>query len=272
MGTRRRHLCRMDRRRFIHGNDAKSLKSLRAGQHFAGDPRTLIGGLIAVPPQTSDVQQHIGHAVIGHNETVTLGDIEPLDDARHLDDTAGGFISEGGFGPDTRFRRFCFDPVRRHDAWPPPLFCWRPTGASRILSKITPAFRRERTKMQHCAKSVIPCVQCECYAADGADTNGSRTVPMSSRTTRSAISSKSVGSRLMMTSIAPLRFAKRGSPAAGQTTSEEPIETKRSHDCARSCARRTAASGMAWPNEMVAVLMWPPQLGQSGAQPLPASM
>src|SRR6516225_8951000 len=54
-------------------------------------------------------------------------------------------------------------------------------GAPRALhesweSKITPAFRRERTKMQHCAKSVIPCVQCECYTADGADANGSRTV------------------------------------------------------------------------------------------------
>ena len=55
------------------------------------------------------------------------------DDARNFDDTAGGFIGDTGFGPDTGFRRFWFNPVRRHDAWPPPLFCWRPTGASRIL-------------------------------------------------------------------------------------------------------------------------------------------
>src|SRR5262249_47316804 len=58
---------------------------------------------------------------------------KPFDDARNLDDTGSGFIGQSGLGPDTRFRRFWFDPVRRHDAWPPPLFCWRPTGASRIL-------------------------------------------------------------------------------------------------------------------------------------------
>ena len=90
---------------------------------------------------------------------------------------------------------------------------------------------------------------------------------MSWRTTRSAMSSNSVGSRLMMTSRAPLRFAIKGNPAAGQTTSEEPIARNRSQDCARSWARCIAASGIAWPNETVAVLMKPPQAGQSGAQP-----
>src|SRR6188768_497450 len=51
--------------------------------------------------------------------------------------------------------------------------------------------------------------------------------PMSSRTTRSARSSKSVGSRLMMTRVAPARFAVRGNPAAGHTTNDDPIATKR---------------------------------------------
>ena len=61
--------------------------------------------------------------------------------------------------------------------------------------------------MQHCAKSVIqPVNNSGCSAPIQWPMNGSSTVPMSSRTTRSAISSKSVGSRLMMTSRAPLRF------------------------------------------------------------------
>ena len=51
---------------------------------------------------------------------------------------------------------------------------------------------------------------------------------MSSRTTRSAMSSNSVGSRLMMTSAAPLRLAISGNPAAGHTTSDEPIARNRS--------------------------------------------
>ena len=51
---------------------------------------------------------------------------------------------------------------------------------------------------------------------------------MSWRTTRSATSSNSVGSRLMITSRAPLRLAISGKPAAGQTTSDEPIARKRS--------------------------------------------
>ena len=82
------------------------------------------------------------------------------------------------------------------------------------------------------------------------------------------MSSNSVGSRLMITSRAPLRLAISGKPAAGQTTSDEPIATKRSHDSVISSARRIASSGIAWPNETVAVLMWPPQAGQSGARPL----
>ena len=38
------------------------------------------------------------------------------------------------------------------------------------------------------------------------------------------MSSNSVGSRLMITSRAPLRFAINGKPAAGHTTSDEPID------------------------------------------------
>ena len=81
------------------------------------------------------------------------------------------------------------------------------------------------------------------------------TAPISSRATRLAMSSKSVGSRLMMTSRAPLRFAISGKPAAGHTTSDEPMAMNRSAERVSSSARRIASSGIDWPKETVAVLM-----------------
>src|SRR5216683_222556 len=59
--------------------------------------------------------------------------------------------------------------------------------------------------------------------------------------TRSAMSSCSVGSLLMITSLAPLFLASIGKPAAGQTTSDDPIAINRSQCCASSVARRTAS-------------------------------
>ena len=89
---------------------------------------------------------------------------------------------------------------------------------------------------------------------------------MSSRTTRSAISSNSVASRLIITKRAPFRLAGQGNPAAGQTTREEPAARKRSQSRVSCSARRISRSGIACPKEIVAVLMWPPQSGQSGAR------
>ena len=85
------------------------------------------------------------------------------------------------------------------------------------------------------------------------------------RTTRSATLSSSVCSRLMITRVEPFRFAISGNPAAGQTTSDDPMARKRSHARVSSSARCIAVTGMAWPNDIVADLMWPPQPGQSGA-------
>ena len=51
------------------------------------------------------------------------------------------------------------------------------------------------------------------------------------------MSSCSVGSRLMITNFAPLRFAISGNPAAGHTTSDEPIAIMRSQSCAQAVAR-----------------------------------
>src|ERR1700704_2741993 len=82
--------------------------------------------------------------------------------------------------------------------------------------------------------------------------------------TRSAMSSCSVGSLLMITSRAPLFLASSGKPAAGQTTSDDPIAMNRSQCWASSVARRIASSGMAWPNEMVAVFTGSLHAVQSG--------
>ena len=57
---------------------------------------------------------------------------------------------------------------------------------------------------------------------------------------------------------APFRLAINGKPAAGHTTSEEPIARNRSQVLVNSSARRIASAGIAWPNETVAVLMKPP--------------
>ena len=62
-------------------------------------------------------------------------------------------------------------------------------------------------------------------------TNGPSVSPMSCRITRSAMSSCSVGSLLMMTSLAPQFLAISGKPAAGHTTSEDPIARNRSQCC-----------------------------------------
>jgi hypothetical protein len=48
MGSRRWHLRRMDRRRFIHGDDAEGLQALWPRQNLADYARAFIGGLIAV--------------------------------------------------------------------------------------------------------------------------------------------------------------------------------------------------------------------------------
>jgi hypothetical protein len=62
-----------------------------------------------------------------------------------------------------------------------------------------------------------------------------------------------------MASPAPRRLAYSGKPAAGYTTSDDPTTMQRSQASISAWARAMAASGMAWPKEMVADLMIPPQ-------------
>src|SRR5215470_16584529 len=93
MRARRRQLRRMDRGRFIHGDDAERLQPPRTLQDLDHDPRPLIGHLKAIAAQTCHMQENVWQSVVGHDEAVSLGYVEPLDDAAELDN-ARNFITD----------------------------------------------------------------------------------------------------------------------------------------------------------------------------------
>ena len=76
----------MHRGRFVHGQNTERLQATRPLQHLDHDARALIGDLMTVTTQTRRVQENIGHSVVGNDEAVALGDVEPFDDASKLDD------------------------------------------------------------------------------------------------------------------------------------------------------------------------------------------
>src|SRR5204863_9979300 len=70
-----------------------------------------------------DVQEHIRPAVVGDDETVALGGVEPFDDAGDFDEVGGGVAKarkciEGGVARCTalKFRRLS-KPVGSRPAW-----------------------------------------------------------------------------------------------------------------------------------------------------------
>src|SRR5215471_17476996 len=223
-------------------------EAARALQHFDYDARALIGDLEAVAPQASHVQENVRHPVVGNDETVALGDIEPLDDAGEFDD-ARGFVAD--LGTDTAAARqsaarpFRSNSVRRHDAPTPPLS----PGASCLRFESSPSSRYHSAangKGQNAfarQKRWMP-VQISIAMPNQWTTKGESTVPMSWCMTTSAISSNSVASRLIITKRAPFRLASKGNPAAGHTTSEEPTARKRSQSSVNCSARRISRSGI----------------------------
>ena len=161
MGPRRRHLRRMNRRRFIHGDDAERLQAFGARQHLADDARALIGGLVAVAAQAGHMQKHVAHAIVGHDEAITLGHVEPFDDAGHFNDLRRGLIGEIDLRPKPH-RYLSFDSVRGHDAEAAVFSVPTPRGRFTNLTnflklKITFAVGGKSTKMQHTAKTITPC-------------------------------------------------------------------------------------------------------------------
>ena len=89
VGARRRHLRGMHRSRLVHGEDAERLQAARPLQHLDHHARALIGDLMPIATQTGHVQEDVGHPIVGNDESVTLGDVEPFDDAGELDDARG---------------------------------------------------------------------------------------------------------------------------------------------------------------------------------------
>ena len=109
-----RQLRRMDRRRIVHGSDAKGLQALRPAQHLAYHPRAFVGGLESIPPETRHVKENVWKMIfVWNNETITLGRIEPLDRSRNFKDINCGFLV--ALGKAFNMWRF----FRPHAAFPP---------------------------------------------------------------------------------------------------------------------------------------------------------
>ena len=213
-------------RRFIHAEDAKRLQALGPRQHFAHDARAFIRRLVAVAAQAGHVQQHVGHAVVGNDEAVTLGDIKPFDNARHFDDARSSSVISTS-GPSPAPIDFVSIPSDAMTQRPPLLLCCAPRGRFTNLesfnSKITSAIQGESTKMQHTAKSVTACEHR--WMTQQLD---ERFKHRSDVFAHDQIGDVIEFGRLAIDddSRAPLRLAIKGNPAAGQTTSEEPIARK----------------------------------------------
>src|SRR5262245_20380125 len=123
MSPRRRHLCWMHRCGFIHGQNTKRLQTARALQYLDYDARAFVCDLEAVAPQARHVQENVWHAVVGNDESISFGYIEPLDDAGELNDArrlVTNVVPRGAANPQTAARPLRFNSVRRHDAPTPP--------------------------------------------------------------------------------------------------------------------------------------------------------
>src|SRR5262245_19852726 len=122
-GTRRRQLRRMYRSRRVHGEDSKRLQAALASQRLDHDARAFAGDLEAVTPQAPRVQQNVGLPVVGHDEAIAFGDVEPLDDAGKFDDVRGRIADSdttGAFDPGTTAPLLQCNRVSSHDT--PPSF------------------------------------------------------------------------------------------------------------------------------------------------------
>src|SRR5262249_17231560 len=103
-------------------------------------PRALISNLKAVAPQARHVQKNVGHPVVGNDEAIAFGDIEPLDGAAELDDArrfAADLAASAAFARETAGRPVRSHLVLRHDAPTPPLS----PGASRVRFESWPLSR-----------------------------------------------------------------------------------------------------------------------------------
>jgi hypothetical protein len=106
----------MDRRRLVHRQDAEALQALGPLQHLRDDAGTFIRGLETVASKARHVKQDVCPPRVGYDEAVTLGDIEPLDDAGELDDGGCGVVSD--IADDVRLvPQSLWNAVCRHDVY-----------------------------------------------------------------------------------------------------------------------------------------------------------
>jgi len=114
----RRHLRRMHRSTLVHRHNTEGLEAFRALQYLTDYPRAFIRSLKAVSSQAGNVQKNVRHPVVGNDESETLRDVKPLNDAGQLDEISRRFFDELSDRPRPEIcpRHFRFDPVRRHDA------------------------------------------------------------------------------------------------------------------------------------------------------------
>ncbi len=71
-------LDRMDRGRGVDPEHAQRLIALLALHRFAEDARAFERRIEAIALEAAQMQQHIRHAVVGNDETISPADIEPL--------------------------------------------------------------------------------------------------------------------------------------------------------------------------------------------------
>jgi hypothetical protein len=80
----------MDRGGLVHRNDPERLIAFCALHALNHQSRAFIGGLVAVAPKHGDMQQHVGPAIVRNDEAVSLGSVEPFDDAGYFDKVGCG--------------------------------------------------------------------------------------------------------------------------------------------------------------------------------------
>jgi len=80
----------MDRGRLVHRDHAERLVTLGALNALDNDAGAFIGSLEAVAPKHGNVQEHVRPAVVGNDEAVAFGSVEPFDDAVDLDEIGAG--------------------------------------------------------------------------------------------------------------------------------------------------------------------------------------
>jgi hypothetical protein len=65
----------------VERKHAEGLVTASTLNDLANDARAFLRGLESVAPQAGHMQQNVRHAIVRNDEAITLGDIEPLDDA-----------------------------------------------------------------------------------------------------------------------------------------------------------------------------------------------